>query len=167
MARLKLDDDSPANALSHRPTIRRNACFADGCKMPGAIFINGTSAPGCCAYHHAVAAHDVPRVTAALAEWGCLAYEVNEARRTLTGELATNPKAIDAAYAAAWQRLQPLVPGWERQLQPGNIVHFDDKGDPVPTNLREGYGDWAKRMEAFLGQRVVESLRGQIGRKAA
>lgn len=121
--------------------VKRYPCFAGGCPMPGTIFTGSTDSPGSCAWHFGVLANDIPKVTQVLKDWNCVAYEVNEARRAHMGELACNPKALDDAHRAAWERLQPLVPGWEDQLQP-------QEG--------ERYRAWMQRLERFLGARVVE-----------
>lgn len=142
------------------PRVRlRYPCFAVGCPMPGTLWPGATQGgtgdtPGTCAWHYGVQPQDIPRVTKALQEWACVSFEVNEARRVLTGETATDPKAIGAAFAAAWERMRPLVPGWEEQLKPGNIR--TSKGEERP--FHEGYGDWAKRLERFVGARVGEVL---------
>jgi hypothetical protein len=146
---------------------RRNACYADGCPMAGAIFTGGTNGPGVCAYHYGVKPHDVPRVTSALREWDCVAFEVREARRALTGDAAFDPKAMTALFTAAWQRLKPLVHDYAEQLQPGRIRVPDSEaeGGYRYTWGTESYADWAKRLEQFLGARIVETLRGRIGGK--
>lgn len=154
--RVFTDDDAPIE----QPKVRkRYPCFADGCPMVGSIFpgagVGGTGeTPGSCAWHYGVNPTDIPKVTQVLRDWQVVSFEINEARRTLTGELAADPKALEERFAAAWDRLQPLVPGWETQLAPGNI--HTSKG--VDRGFREGYGDWAKRLERFLGARVVEVL---------
>ncbi len=102
-------------------------------------------------------------MTRVLQDWQCLSFEVNEARRVLTGEIATDPKAIADAFSAAWARLQPLVPGWEGQLQPGTIA---GRRDGEPVDMAESYADWAKRLEAFLGGQVAATLRKKLGAAA-
>jgi hypothetical protein len=154
MARTSFPDgESIADAIPHTPTRRAYRCFAEQCPMPGTITPSGAGSPTC-AWHYGVVSSDIPKVTRVLLDWQCVSYEANEARRVLTGELATDPGAIDIAFRNAWERLQPLVPGWEAQLQPGNIR--TSKG--VERPFREGYGDWAKRLDQFLGARVVEVL---------
>jgi len=152
MARITLDDDEyRGGALAvATPKRKRHPCYADGCPMPGTIFTSGTDKTGACAWHYGVVGMDVPKVTRALTDWACLAYEVNEARRTLTDpDVAAKPAVIAERMQTAWERLQPLVPGYEQELQPSTIRD---------TAYRESYGDWAKRLEAFLGARVVEVL---------
>lgn len=139
------DDDLPAPR-------KRHPCFAGGCPMPGTIFTGGTGSPGVCAWHYGVKPHDIPRVTEALRDWECVAYEVREARRVLTGELAVDPKAVQAAFEQAWERLEPLSGDYRDQLKPGSIRQRDGRELP----FRETYADWAKRLTEFIGARVVE-----------
>lgn len=170
MARQSLDSyRGGALEVHEKPPVLRYPCFAVGCPMPGTIWPGITSGGtgderGTCSWHYGVQPHDIPRVTRALRDWGCVSFEVNEARRVLTGELAMNPKAIDDAYLAAWERLKPLVAGeWEAKLRPGNIQLRDGE----ITNHRETYGDWAKRLERFVGARVQEVLTFRAERRAA
>lgn len=143
-----------------QPRRRSYPCQAHSCPMPGTIFpgaVGGEKAEGSgiCAWHYGVVATDWPRISRVLLDWACVSYEVNEARRVLTGENACNPGAIEQAFAQAWERMQPLVVGeWEDQLRPGQMR--TRKGEPLP--YREGYGDWAKRLQEFLGARVREVL---------
>lgn len=142
-----------------KPQRLRYPCFAAGCPMPGTIFLGAVQGEkpegsGCCAWHFGVQANDIPKVTQRLVDWQCVSIEVNAARRFLTGEQASNPKAIDEAFAAAWSRLQPLARSWESELQPGGAR--TSKGEPL--SHQESYGDWAKRLERFLGARVGEVL---------
>lgn len=127
------------------PERRRYPCFADGCPMPGTMFPNGPDKDGCCIYHYGAQPSDIPKVTQRLTDWQCVIAEINAARRVLTGDTAADPKAQDEAQTAAWQRLAPLVElsGWADTLKP---------------QPREGYGDWERRLEAFMGARVVEGL---------
>jgi hypothetical protein len=142
------------------PKRRRYPCQAHSCPMPGTIFpgaVQGEKAEGSgiCAWHYGTIATDWPRITRVLLDWAGVSYEVNEARRVLTGENASNPAAIDQAFEQAWERMQPLVVGeWDLHLKPGNIR--TRKGEERP--FREGYGDWAKRLEEFVGARVRDVL---------
>lgn len=163
MARTNFDDSgSIADAIPHTPAKRRYPCFAEGCPMPGTIFPDSQAA-GVCAYHYGVKPGNVPRVTNVLRQWDCVAFECREARRVLTGELASDVKAIDDAFAKGWERLQPLAGEWAAYLMPGNILTSKD----VDTGMRENYGDWAKRLERFIGARVVEALNLHEQRRAA
>jgi hypothetical protein len=153
--RLSDDDGSLADAIPHTPAPRRYSCFADGCPMPGTITPSG-SGSSVCAWHYGILPTDIPKVTRVLRDWQCVSYEVGEARRVLTGELAADPTAIRRMFAAAWERLEPLAGTWAAELKPGNVRTSKgvDRGPLFP----EGYGDWAKRLERFLGARVVEVL---------
>lgn len=144
--RVSADEDS-------KPRLR-DPCFASGCPMPGSIFTAGTDKAGSCAWHYGVVPTDIPKVTQVLVDWQCVSSEIREARRCLTGELATDPAALQRAFDIAWERLEPLAPTWVDQLKPGTIK--TSKG--VDTGHRQGYGDWAKHLERFLGARVVEVL---------
>jgi hypothetical protein len=143
-----------------KPTPRRYPCFAGGCPMPGTIFTGGTDQPGTCAWHYGVLSADIPKVTKALQDWGCVSYEIREARRALTGEVATDPAALQQAFDTAWERLRASIDeGWVDQLKPGTITTRNRfTREAYDTKQPEGYGDWAKRLERFLGARVVEVL---------
>lgn len=128
----------------------RFACFADACPMPGTIFpgagVGGTGdRPGTCAWHYAVNANDIPRITQVLQDWHCVAREVNAARRAQYGETASDPKAMDALFAQSVSRLRPHVQagGWR------------DEFEALPG---EHFREWGQRLEAFIGGRVVEVL---------
>jgi hypothetical protein len=158
----RVDGDEPTE-----PPAQRYPCSAHQCPMPGTLFTGGTK--GMCAWHYGSNASDWPRITGKLLDWACVTYEVNEARRALTGEAAANPAALASLFSAAWERLQPLVPGWEEQLRPGNI-RWRDATQPTgyrDTGFRETYADWAKRLEAFVGGQVLGSVQKQYGRAAA
>lgn len=173
MARTSLDDHYRGGRIDGSggddpPKPRRYPCFAAGCPMPGTIFlgagVGGTGdAQGSCAWHYAVQPHDIPKVTRVLLDWQCVAYEVREARRAHTSsELASNPQGLADAFDAAWQRVQPLVPGWEDELRPG--IARSSKGEAL--GHREDYRAWGQRLERFLGARVVESLSVNVRRTA-
>jgi hypothetical protein len=144
--------DYRGGAITDQTPRKRYPCFAGGCPMPGSIFTGGTDSPGVCAWHYRVAPNDIPKVTQALRDWECVAYEVREARRVLTGEMATSPKAVEDAFAQAWERLEPLAGDYLELLKPGNIRQRTGRELP----FRETYSDWAKRLTEFLGARVVE-----------
>lgn len=128
-----------------KPQSPRLPCFAAGCPMPGTLFANSTSGAGSCAWHYAVQPSDIPKVTQRLNDWACVSTEVNAARRVLTGEAASDPRAQEAALLVAWQRLAPQVEhsGWTGDLQPASGEHL---------------GEWCRRLERFIGARVVEVL---------
>lgn len=140
--RVFTDDEQP---LPDKPQRLRYPCFAEGCPMPGSIFSGPTDKPGSCAWHYAVQPSDIPKVTQRLNDWACVAAEVNAARRVLTGEAASDPRAQEAALLVAWQRLAPQVEhsGWSGDLQPAH---------------NERLGEWCRRLEWFVGARVVEVL---------
>lgn len=133
------------DAKEDKPKRLRYPCFAEGCPMPGTIFTGSTGAAGSCAWHYGVLPTDIPKVTERLNAWGCVADEINAARRVLTGDKAADPKAQDDHLATAWLRLGPLVElsGWASDLEP---------------HPRERLGDWSRRLEWFIGARVVEVL---------
>jgi hypothetical protein len=157
----------PEEPVEDKPNRPRYPCFAEGCPMAGTIFpgagVGGTGdRPGTCAWHYGIVPTDIPKVTRVLLDWQCVAVEVREARRALTGEIASDPKALAIAFSTAWERLQPLVTGWEDQLAPGTIR--TSKG--ADTRHRQSYGDWAKHLERFIGARVVEVLTTHLRRAA-
>jgi len=130
------------------PQRMRYPCMARQCMMPGSIFPAGAK-EGVCAWHYGTNASDWPRITQILLDWGCVAYEINEARRVFTDpETRCAPKVLDQLYKTAWERLQPLVPGWEDALAPGK----------TKAGFAESYGDWARRLEKFLGTQVHASI---------
>lgn len=152
-----------ALSVPDKPAVKRYPCFADQCPMPGSIFASGTDKAGACAWHYGVLPNDIPKVTRVLLDWQCVSSEVNAARRLLTGPAAADAKAQDEAFASAWNRLQGFIDTtWQAELKPGNAR--TSKGEEHP--FREGYGDWAKRLERFLGARVVEVLSTHHQRRA-
>jgi hypothetical protein len=145
-----LDDAYRGGRVNDEPVTPRKRlrypCFAIGCPMPGTIFPGGsTEQSGTCAWHYGVNPDDIPRVSGVLRDWGCVAYEVDEARRVLTGESASDPGAVAKLFQAANERLRPSMAagGW---------------GDELEAGKGEDYGAWARRCEAFLGARVTEVL---------
>lgn len=164
MARTTLDHYAGGKVFADTPEGERPRmrypCFATGCPMPGTIFPE-TSKDGVCAWHYGVKPNDIPRVTNTLQAWDCVSFEVREARRILTSELRADPAGIQRAFAAAWERLEPLAgTTWASVLAPSTIKHRDKDapGGYVDTRHHESYADWAKRLEAFVGLQVVESL---------
>lgn len=133
------------NPEEDTPKRLRYPCFATGCPMPGTIFTGTTDSPGTCAWHYGVLPTDIPKVTQRLLDWECVSLEINAARRVLTGDKACDPKAQDDAMAEGWARLQPAMAagGWSNELAPRD---------------GERLGQWSRRLEAFLGARVVEVL---------
>jgi len=148
-------NESIADALAHVPT-KRYPCLVNGCPMCGAIFSG--SGGGICAYHYGTNPEDWPRITHTLTDWQCVTDEINGARQALTNSrTASSPSALDALFAAAWRRLEPLALHWAADLKP----------QPGRGGRMDTYSTWALRLECFIGARVVESIRGQLGRKAA
>lgn len=152
----RVEADDP---MLQTPRQMRLPCFADGCPMPGTLWPGITQGGtgdrrGTCAWHYAVAPTDIPKVTQVLRDWICVSAEINEARRCLSGKLASDPAGLQHAFDAAWQRLSPMAAAWEKDLAPGNI--HTSKG--VDEGHRQGYADWAKHLERFIGARVVEVL---------
>lgn len=137
------EDDAAAADLQHQRT--RYPCAAQQCPMPGTLYPSG-SRDGLCAWHYGTLASDWPRISQVLVDWGCVSYEVDECRRVHTAsESAADPKAQETLFANAVERLRPLVAasGWGPELEP--------KAD-------ERYANWGRRLEEFLGARVVERL---------
>ena len=156
MARPHLNDDSGslADAIPHTPARRRYDCAAEQCPAPGTIFPGSTSGggTGVCVYHYGASNSDWRRITQTLKDWDCVGYEVRECRRVMCDpNTACDPKAQNTLFASAWERLRPLVTGWEGELTP---------------RIHEHYGDWGRRLDAFLGAQVVGQLRTQLGRRA-
>lgn len=147
----RVDPDEPA---PQKPKRLRYPCFAEGCPMPGSLFSSGTDKSGSCAWHYAVQPTDIPKVTQVLRDWMCVSAEIIAARRSLGGDLASDPAGLQREFDAAWQRLQPMAAAWEKELAPGTI--HTSKG--VDIRYRQSYSDWAKHLERFIGARVVEVL---------
>lgn len=139
---------------AQKPQRMRHTCFATGCPMPGTMFAGGTDRPGSCVWHYGVQPTDIPKVTQVLRDWICVSAEIEHARRCLAGDLASDPAALKFEFDAAWQRLLPMASSWQAELAPGTIR--TSKG--VDTGHRQGYSDWAKHLERFIGARVVEVL---------
>lgn len=139
------DDDSIADSIPHTPVAKRFACAAHECPMTGAIF-GGNSHAGTCGYHYAANPIDWPRITQRLVEWQCVTDEINRCRAAhINPETATKPAVLEALFATAWARLAPLVPGWERDLQP-------QKGK---GGYADSYRSWGQRLEEFIGGQVL------------
>jgi hypothetical protein len=135
-------EDEPPPIAGDAPRRLRFPCFADGCPMAGTMF-PGTSRQGVCPWHYAAAPNDIPRITQRLRDWFCVAQEVDAARQILCGPHAADARAQDAALAHGWARLQAVCSGWEADLAP---------------RKREQLHDWSRRLEAFIGARVLETL---------
>ena len=149
------DDDSIANAIPHRP-VRTYACSANQCPMSGAIF--ASTGTGVCAYHYGTHGSDWPRITQTLLDWAIVSEEISHARRLFCNpSTAADPAHLAKEFTAATQRVQSGAGSWWPELKPQLT-----RGGQMDT-----FSSWINRLEAFLGQRVVESLRHRIGRKAA
>lgn len=149
------DDDSIANSIPHTP-VKRFACIANQCPMTGAIF--GGGGGGMCAYHYATNSADWGRITRTLLDWAIVTDEINTCRRAhINPETATSPAVLEQLFRQAWARVEPGVGTWGEDLKP----------QPGKGGAMDNYGAWGLRLERFIGQRVVESIRHQIGRKAA
>jgi hypothetical protein len=140
------------------PQRLRYPCFADQCPMPGTIFGGTTGTKdeaGTCGWHYGILPSDIPKVTRVLLDWRCVSFEINEARRVLTGEKAADPKGLQTAFENAWERLKPACGStWEAELRPGPAR--TSRGEIRP--FAEDYSAWAKRLERFIGSRVAEVL---------
>jgi hypothetical protein len=142
------------NPEEDKPAQLAYPCFATNCPMAGVLYPDqmlGEKHNGVCAWHYGVVSSDIPRVTSALRSWECVTYEIEAGRRVLTGDLATDAAAQDAAFVKAWERLKPLAGTWEEQLEPAG----------------RNYGTWLKHLERFIGARVVEVLSANQQRRAA
>lgn len=143
--RLSDDDGSLADAIPHKPAPTRYRCEAHECPMPGTMFPSGSKG-GVCAWHYGAISSDWPRISRVLLDWGAVAYEVDECRRVHTAsESACDPKAQDALYATAVERLSPFMAagGWTAEFE---------------AMRGRSYAQWGRRLEEFLGARVVEAL---------
>lgn len=148
--------ESIADAITHKK-VMRYACAANRCFMPGTI--SGEGGSGLCAYHYATNPGDWTRITQILLDWEIVTAEINACRTLLTDKTkATRPDLINAEFKRAWQRVKGGAGPWLDQLKPQPTR----EGGPM-----DSYGTWALRLERFIGQRVVESLRHQIGKQAA
>lgn len=136
------EDGGPVQAAPKRISY---PCWADECPMPGTIFLDGVR--GICAWHYGRVGDDIPKVTRAILNWDCVQREINAGRRVLTApDTLANPKALDAALRDAWERMKPAVldSGWKPRLEP---------------RQGERYGEWVRRIERFLSNRIKESLK--------
>lgn len=138
------DDNEDSSALV--PTAKRMSysCWADGCPMPGAITLGADSAV--CAWHYGQGGDQIPKVTRAIRDWECVQSEINIGRRILTSAATlASPKAHDDALRDAWARMSPAVlgSGWKPRLEPRDL---------------EKYGEWVRRLERFLSNRIKEAL---------
>lgn len=145
------DDDGIASAIPHNRV--RGACFATGCQMPGTIFASGSESSGTCAWHYDVLPEDIGRVTRVLTDWACVSDEITAGRRVLSGPSASDGAVVKEKFKAAWRRMEPACGKWASELRPGRIVSSAGKESPY----NEDYGDWVRRLERFLGARVVEA----------
>ena len=149
-------DDSIADHLPQAPT-KRYGCAANGCPMPGTISGGGHGSSSC-SWHYGTSGHDWPRITQVLLDWQCVSDEINTCRRAHTDpETCGNPKVLDDMFDAAWRRMGPLVGAWEKDLRPQA-----GRGGQM-----DSYVAWSLRLERFIGGRVVDVIRHQLGRKAA
>jgi len=147
--------ESIADAIPHK-SVKRYACIANNCPMPGAIFSG--SGGGMCAYHYGTNSEDWGRITRTLQDWQCVTDEINACREAFNNpSTATRPAVLEAMFDSAWRRLQPLVGSWSEDVKP----QLTKGGKP------DSYGSWILRLERFIGARVVDCIRHQVGRKAA
>ena len=147
--------ESIADAIPHKQ-VNRYACLAHQCPMTGSMF--GEGGNGVCVYHFGTNSHDWPRITHTLLDWAIVTEEINHCRRVLTNpETASSPAVIEAEFRKAVQRVEQCAGQWINDLKPQLT-----RGGKL-----DSYGTWSQRLERFMGQRVVEALRHQIGRKAA
>jgi hypothetical protein len=117
--------------------------------MPGTIFPGGAD-DGICAWHFGCNSDELPKITTALADWEGVARAVNQCRtETNDPGKAGNPRAQNEAQAEIWGLLLPSVigSGWKPRLAPV-------KGEYL--------GDWGRRLERFLRDRIKERLSGSV-----
>lgn len=147
--------DSIANAIPHK-SIKRYACMANQCPMPGTI--SGEGGNGVCAYHYNTHGPDWPRITQTLLDWAILTEEINRCRSIMCDPAtAAKPDLIAQEYAAAWARIKDNLGTWTDQLKP----------QPNRGGHMDSYGSWSLRLEQFMGQRLVECMRHRIGGRMA
>ena len=147
--------ESIADAIPHK-AVRRYACAAHQCPMPGTI--SGEGGNGICAYHYATNSTDWPRISQTLNEWAILTEEINHCRKVLTDPAtAAKPALIADEFRMAWDRIKDNLGPWVNDVKPQKT-----KGGHT-----DSYGSWALRLEQFMGQRVVECLSKRVGRIAA
>lgn len=143
------DDDT--DDLPTGPAPARFECCANGCPMSGTMFPSGGSR-GICRYHYATNASDWPRITQVLNDWRVVTAEIRECRRVLCDQdMCTDIKAQNDSFRNSWDRLRPALEmgGWQvTELAPRD---------------REGYGNWATRLDEFLGGQVLAVLRHKVG----
>lgn len=119
-------------------------CFADGCSMPGSIFLN-SGRTGTCAWHYGALPSDLPRITQVLKDWECLTFEVRAARAALSGDKASDPKALHDLFVEAQGRV----------LAATNGGGWGDTFKPKPV---EDYRTWALRLGVFVSKRIHQTL---------
>jgi len=153
--------ESIADAIPHNPAPQqRYRCYADDCPMAGTIFEGSPDGLGVCPFHYGAAPLEVRRITKALLDWRCVADAVRVARRALLGTNATNGPLHAQTMADAWADLRATVaPVYWSDLEPGPM-RVRDRSKPEGyrlLNAPESLADWARRLERFLGARVLEA----------
>lgn len=139
-------DESHQLVMSKRSTTY--PCRANGCPMPGTIFSGATDGEGICAWHYS--AEDLPKVTRVLNDWECLTIAINRGRAFICNpDVAANVKRQREMLLALWSDVSSSVTGsgWKIRTEPfrGEIL-----------------GDWVRRMEQFLNNRVKEVVNGIV-----
>lgn len=135
--------DAPPDAGPKRV---RATCLANGCTMPGTLFLGGD---GICAWHLGCSANELPRITEVMRNWQCVTEAIN-AGRSFANDPArcSDVKAQTVALLSAWNRMHESVigSGWEPTLKPVQA---------------ETYGDWTRRLEQFLSDRIKVDVNGR------
>lgn len=134
--------DEPVAATRYRSY----GCLANDCPMPAGIFLNGSDAPGICAWHYGSDSNSMPRITGVMRSWQCLTDAINRARSFVANpNLATNVKAAAAQRDSEWKKLSQLAEGWSDLA-------------PKPG---QNYGDWGRELELFLTDRINHDVFGR------
>lgn len=137
------EDDEPQAAAPQR---KRYRCWAEQCPMPGTIFLGSLGSDGVCAWHYGSSGDEVKKITQAILDWDCVQLEINRGRRVLIApDTLAGPAKQDAEFREAWARMLPAVmgSGWKPRLEP---------------RPGEKLGEWVRRLERFLANRVKERL---------
>lgn len=136
------DLDDPQPSAPARP---RYECCANNCPMPGTMSPSGGR--GICAWHYGTSSDDWSRITEVFqGSWHMVARELMRARRVLCNpDVCTNVRAQNEAFHEAAERLR--MAGAPSELAPVG---------------KESLSQWALRLEAFLGARVLEVVRKPV-----
>lgn len=112
-------------------------CAANGCRLAGGCAESSSAKSWWCAYHYGAQAHDLPRITSALAQHSALVDVIATGREALT-----NDAIAPDVQADLWRNAKATL----EQL--GYVV-------PPSKGPGDDYRGWIYRVECLLGSRIV------------